>query len=413
MPGENLNILYLCADRGITIDGTKGASAHIREFASALIRAGHLVTVVTRGEGFAAPVPQPFRSVILPQNPSGLTFDIDSGTGINKEAAADSAEYGQNPYIEDRLLELDSGSGFDVLYERYSLYSVAGLNYARAKGIPFILEVNAPLVQEALRYRRLGLPGLAKTLERHLFSKADSVVAVSRQLADYISMVSPGSNVAVIPNGVDFERFSRCGSSGSIPRGFTVGFVGNVRPWHGVDILMRAFAAMWERDRSSRLMIVGDIGKMKSRLEKLKSDLSLKDSVMFVGAVPHESVPGLLSEMDVAVAPYPEIPDFYFSSLKVFEYMAAGLPILTSRIGQIQEILEDGRTALLLPPGDVGALADALARLRDHRGLRQALGEAARLEAKAKHTWEKRLETITALMRSQPRSPGKAAFHED
>jgi glycosyltransferase involved in cell wall biosynthesis len=160
-------------------------------------------------------------------------------------------------------------------------------------------------------------------------------------------------------------------------------------------------------------MIVGDIGKMKSRLEKLKSDLSLKDSVMFVGAVPHESVPGLLSEMDVAVAPYPEIPDFYFSSLKVFEYMAAGLPILTSRIGQIQEILEDGRTALLLPPGDVGALADALARLRDHRGLRQALGEAARLEAKAKHTWEKRLETITALMRSQPRSPGKAAFHED
>ena len=69
------------------------------------------------------------------------------------------------------------------------------------------------------------------------------------------------------------------------------------------------------------------------------------------GAVAHEAVPRYLAEMDVGVAPYPDLPTFYFSPLKIFEYAAARVPIVASAVGQIAEILVHRKSALLHPPG--------------------------------------------------------------
>ena len=80
----------------------------------------------------------------------------------------------------------------------------------------------------------------------------------------------------------------------------------------------------------------------------------------FTNAVAPEAVPGLLASIDAAVAPYPALGHFYFSPLKVYEYMAAGRAIVASRAGQLEELLEDGAHALLCPPGDAAALAEAL-----------------------------------------------------
>jgi glycosyltransferase involved in cell wall biosynthesis len=92
--------------------------------------------------------------------------------------------------------------------------------------------------------------------------------------------------------------------------------------------------------------------------------------------------------MDAAVAPYAPTESFYFSPLKVFEYMAAGLPVAASRIGQIGEVIRDGVNGLLLPPGDPEALAAALERLCRDRALRMRLGQAARATALKEHTWD-------------------------
>ena len=128
----------------------------------------------------------------------------------------------------------------------------------------------------------------------------------------------------------------------------------------------------------------------------------LREAALFTGAVAPHQVPGLLASMDVAVAPYPKLANFYFSPLKVYEYMAAGLPVVASRIGQLTQVLRHEETGLLCPPGDAAALAAALERLRCDPALRKRLGAAARATALKKHTWDAVARRILSLATRQP-----------
>jgi glycosyltransferase involved in cell wall biosynthesis len=113
--------------------------------------------------------------------------------------------------------------------------------------------------------------------------------------------------------------------------------------------------------------------------------------------------------MDVATAPYPQ-PDIYYSPLKVFEYMAAGLGIVASDVGQISQVLRHEETALLCPPGDARALAAGLQRLRQDGGLRRAIGDAARKLALKQHTWAGVVSRIFELADSiKPPAPAVVA----
>jgi glycosyltransferase involved in cell wall biosynthesis len=122
----------------------------------------------------------------------------------------------------------------------------------------------------------------------------------------------------------------------------------------------------------------------------------LAGAAHLTGMVAPTQVPGLLASMDVAVCPYPK-QRFYFSPLKVYEFMAAGLPVVASRIGQLGELIEDEMTGLLCPPGDTTALADALDRLRRDPVLRRRLGQAARASAIRDHTWHAVVDRILYL----------------
>jgi glycosyltransferase involved in cell wall biosynthesis len=137
----------------------------------------------------------------------------------------------------------------------------------------------------------------------------------------------------------------------------------------------------------------------------LEADLrarGLRELAHFTGAVDPDQVPGLLASMDVAVAPYPRLANFYFSPLKVYEYMAAGLPVVAGRIGQLAEILDHEQTGLLCPPGDAQALAEALDRLRHDAVLRRRLGRAAQATVLRKHTWAAVARRILGLVDRMP-----------
>jgi glycosyltransferase involved in cell wall biosynthesis len=117
---------------------------------------------------------------------------------------------------------------------------------------------------------------------------------------------------------------------------------------------------------------------------------------VFSGKVAHDEMPGVLAAMDVGVAPYLNAPDFYFSPLKLYEYMATGLAVVASDAGEISTLVRDGQTGLLHPPGDSRALGTILVRvLRDAR-LRTCLGAAARTEAE-RHTWQENARTVATL----------------
>jgi len=393
-------LLYVCADRGIPFGGTKGASVHVREFLSALVAEGHspVATVRRRDRkrGRVAGFPV---HVLAPDLPLPI---------LDSPAAGEGWEFALNSGFAARFNELHRDKPFNAVYERYSLFGTAGCEFATRHGLPFILEVNAPLVEEAKAYRGLHLEQLALDVASHVFATANHVVAVSEAVADYVLRIAPAARVTVLPNGVDVHRIHpdlatpewRSRIVGDDHEAFVVGFVGRIRPWHGLDVLIEAFAVARAEDPGLRLCVVGDDGGTGRELQEQVRRLGLDDAVEFTGAIPPEEVPAALGAMDAVAAPYPPLDDFYFSPLKIFEYMAAGKPIVASSIGQITHLLDHEKTGLLVPAGDVADLAAGLLRLRREPDLAETLGRNARAEAEARHSWQDRIRTVDDLFNS-------------
>src|SRR6266702_784702 len=235
-----------------------------------------------------------------------------------------------------------------------------------------------------------------------------------RSLKSKRSIVTfPGARnkIHVVPNGVSPRRFSP-GLAPALPRlagAFTVGFVGTLKPWHGLSILVEAFAQLRRRHPQTRLLIVGD-GPERDRLVADLAAAGLTEAVHLAGAVDASAVPGWLASMDVGVAPYPPLAHFYFSPLRVYEYMAAGLPVVASRIGQLKSLIEEGRNGLLVTTGDAAGLAAALERLHSDPKLRARLGQAARTTVLKQYTWDAVAQRVLRLagLGATPHADGAA-----
>jgi glycosyltransferase involved in cell wall biosynthesis len=263
-----------------------------------------------------------------------------------------------------------------------------------------VLEVNSPLTYEEEKYRGGSVfPYLARWAERRTWRRADLLVAVSQALCNHFEEAGvKARRVEILPNAVDTRLFrpevddsplrSRLKPDGR----FVVGFVGSFKAWHGVDFLLEAFNWLRGKDSSYHLLLVGD-GPMRAKLEEETRRLGLQEAVTLVGNVPHEEIPRYLALMDVAVAPYPALDDFYFSPLKLYEYMAGSRAVVASRIGQVAEVIADGLTGLLYEPGNEEAFIGCIRRLRADESLRRELGQNARM-ACSKNTWRRNAERV-------------------
>ncbi len=394
-----MHVLYSCADPGIAFWGTKGASIHVRSFTGALAAAGHEVTVVMSRIGrHALTLPDRVRLVEVPSEQESF-FQSDVRLGSDDVALRSEArQFLQNRSMQDIVNDIVAHKSVDLICERYSLFGIAGRESSQWHKIPFVLEVNAPLVLEQREHRRLILEPLAREIERYLFATSDRVVAVSDTLTEYIRSIVPSAAAITIPNGVDIQAFAAA-SSGEEWRqrwGISdyntrlIGFVGSLKPWHGLDLLMDAFSHVNASGTPSKLVLIGD-GPLREPIEKDAAARGLSGRLVLAGALSHSDVPSATAALDILVAPYPEMKQFYFSPLKVYEYMAAGKPIVASGIGQISEILDHERTGLLVPPGNVRELSAAIERLLGDEALASRLGMNAQGVALREHGWSHRV----------------------
>ena len=232
--------------------------------------------------------------------------------------------------------------------------------------------------------------------ETRLLRDVDAVIAISEALADdFVARGISRDKITVVPNGIDpaalevAERDPALRARLGLADSHVVGYLGNLDHWReGIEVLLAALAELRARGRSDlKVLIVGD-GTRRPSMEAEARRLGVADGTRFAGRVPHEVVGQYYAQMDLFVNPrVDERAARFITPLKPYEAMALGIPVLVSDLPALREIVDPPNRGAVAPPGDAGALADAIATLIDDPARRAELGIAGRAWVRAERTW--------------------------
>jgi glycosyltransferase involved in cell wall biosynthesis len=380
-----MRILYSAIDQ--TVPGTVGGSVHVRAVAEGLAALGHEVHVLASAgrNGF----------------PAGAVRWLAMRPPLGRK----ELRWARRTQVTRLARELRA----EAVIERYYNFGGEGILAGRAAGALTMLEVNAPVIDyEGSPKRRLDRALLLEPMRRwreHLCAQADVIVTPSARI---LPAGTPPEKIVELEWGADTERF-RPGAPGAPPfvrpGGVVALFAGAFRNWHGAIHLVRAMKELRGRGVSGlAAVLVGD----GPELGAVRSAAAGMEEVVFTGAVPHESMPACLAAADIGVAPFdtgahaPLALGFYWSPLKIFEYMAAGLPVVAPAIPRIATLVEHDREGVLYDPSRPGSLAASLERLLDV-GLRRRLAASARDRAERDYSWTAHCRALDAALRRSHR----------
>lgn len=395
-------IAMVIGDTGIPVLGDKGAAVHVRAIAHALRTHGHDVTVFAARTGRNADVEfdVPVREVVLPS-------EIAAWTRFGSAVTSDAPELDElrrillGKAIRDAILAEHRARPFTLVYERLSLWSAAGATVAAEIEQPYLVEANARLISEQTTYRSLALPRLAVAIEQTILRDAGALLPVSRAVATaLIEAGASATRIHVIPNGVDPAQFHpdldgswNRAAWGVKPGEIVAGFTGSMKPWHGLQDVIRAIARTRRRDIC--LVAAGE-GPVRSECIALAESLGVR--AVFPGALPHHAIPAVVAGFDIALTPCAVNADPYFSPLKAFEYAGSGRAIVSSSGGQVEELFP-ADAVRFYTPGDIPALASLINALADDPAARRTMGSAARDFVAEHHTWSANAAAILRIAR--------------
>jgi glycosyltransferase involved in cell wall biosynthesis len=390
-----------------------GQAVHIRSLQKAFRDAGHEVLevgLVKQGEG------DPVSDSGQPDKPDKeQDGQEEQGSGWNwvsrlPRFLLELAEFGYSALARRRILKEAGIFKPDFIYERYAFGNAGGLLAAARLGLPFILEVNSPMVDELSKTRGLTLKRAARRMELAIFRGATRVCVVTRVLGDIlVDMGVDPDRIVVTPNGVhpelfDYDRLDGRGacrrrsrldlglSPEPVSKELVVGFVGYFRDWHRLDLVIEMLAK--QGLEKLHFVIIGE-GPAGEELMALSAKLGLERRVHFPGPRRHQHIPELLTSFDIALMP---AINAYASALKLHEYMAAGLPVIAPDQPNLYEVVAHNQSALLIPPGDSAALEQAVRRLATDPDLRGKLGANAQAQiTKLGLTWSANADLVTNI----------------
>lgn len=269
-------------------------------------------------------------------------------------------------------------------------------HYATSYGLLGALSNYHPYVVSTWGRDVLGFPETSPLHRRLLewnLAKADTVCATSRQLGKATdACLKNGKQSVITPFGVDLSFFK----PGEKPAGgnLTVGIVKTLEPKYGIEYLIRAFAKINGAQPNLNLLIVGE-GYLRKELEKLCSNLGIEQQTRFIGRVPHAEVPEWLNEIDIFVNP--SVHESETFGVAVLEASACEKPVIASHVGGLPEVVQDGATGFLVPPGDADALAEKLEMLMKDAELRHRMGKAGREFVRKNYDWNESAKIMEEL----------------
>lgn len=371
-----------------------GATTHFRGFLSGVAANEATCKVLS---GCDLPFDLPFPVVQIPPRRKWFVFSESFMLSYNWQFARNAR----------KLLATERPR---VVYQRHGRFVIAGALLARALRVSLVLEYNGSEVWIANHWDPARFPPWLRMAEEISLRAATTIVVVSEALkTELITRGIPQERILVNPNGVDPSKFCPCGYDREKLRQkltfdvqhVVVAFVGTFSYWHGIPILQAVIQKLLAATESAglsehvasnlRFLLIGS-GPLQAEMRAALEKYEKQGRVFFAGTVPHDEVPGYLDAADILVSPHVPMPDgrpFIGSPTKLFEYMAMGKAIVASRLDQLEMVLTHNENALLVQPGDVEELAQAIVVVAADRNLRDYLGRNARAVAISNYTWKR------------------------
>lgn len=381
-----------------------GDAVHTLEMAAGLARAGVLVTLVLRGK-YCGPGVRGVRTVSLPV--SGSKFLSLLLWPVMACAAA---------------LYLATVRRQDAVYIRESIYELPAVIMLKALGLPVLLEINAVLAEDLRSGGRAGWKvSLARRAQRKAILAADLVLPVTASLARWLKGLGvPADRVMVVANGANpylyhpFKRKEALAGIGLDPARRYFCLVGNLAPWQGAGLLIEAFGRLAGYYHDTALLVVGD-GREREALEKQVGRLGLRGRVLFTGRQPYGRVPYFIGACLAGIGAgwwgdNLSVKNRFLhsgsSALKVYSYLACGLPVVVPDIPDLAGVVRREGCGLVVKPDRVEELEGALrAILENPRHWREA-GLKGRAYIEREATWDHRASQVAAAAARLAGGPG-------
>tara|TARA_B100000809_G_scaffold263890_1_gene318267 strand:+ start:3606 stop:5117 length:1512 start_codon:yes stop_codon:yes gene_type:complete len=296
---------------------------------------------------------------------------------------------------------------FNAIYQRSSLGNFFGIYLRRKYNLPLILEFNGSelWVSKNWNDKKIFFFDLLNKIEELNLKFADKIIVVSEVLkSDLIGKGFKCDKILVNPNGVDTSIYRpNCGGVEVRKKlGLTnenvVGFIGTFGVWHGAIVMAKAIVDYCSKfpEANTKFLLIGE-GNDLPEVKKIINNSNIQEKVIFTGRIDQSDGPAYLDACDLLLSPHipnPDGSDFFGSPTKLFEYMAMEKPIIASRLNQIGDILEDGKTAVLIEPNDPYSLSKSINELILDKDLRAVLGKNARDEVVKNYSWDKHVERL-------------------
>jgi glycosyltransferase involved in cell wall biosynthesis len=274
--------------------------------------------------------------------------------------------------------------------------------------IPYIAEVDSPVMYELRVFNKsYKIPyALLERMELEFILRADKAFCVSESLkSHFVNRGIPARHIEVIPNAADVSRFFPGDLNVSLREKYqlngrlVIGFVGSFHYWHGVKQLQMLIQILLTRYRQVVFLLIGKGGPDRSELETFIQSGSFTDRVRMLDSINHDEIPSHIRAMDIVLAPYPDLPFFYYSPVKIFEYMACGRPVVASGLGQINDLIKHQKTGMLCRPGQLDDFIEHTSLLIEKPAVRQSIGKAAAAFIRKNHTWAHRAKQLDNLIK--------------
>ena len=367
-----------------------GQNVHVAALSEALAKRGHHVTVYTRRDATELParvqVGRRFEVVHVDAGPARHVPKDELLPFMGELADGAAKDWSQRPP--------------DVVHGHFWMSGLAALDAARRPGAGY----RVPVIQTfhalgTVKRRHQGAedtsPQERRWLEPGVGRSADRIIATcSDEVFELKAMGIDTGKISIAPCGVDLDFFSADGPAAARTASHRILSVGRLVPRKGVDLVIRALPHLREAGFDDvELLIVGgggDSGVLDAdpevrRLMDLAAELGVADQVRLQGQVSRGEMPGIFRSADAVVC----APWYEPFGIVPLEAMACGVPVVAAAVGGLRDTVVDRGTGLHVPPRDPEAIASALAMLLDNPSLRTELGNAGKVRARTRYSWDR------------------------